>query len=364
MIYQETNPYSSLTAFLEDDGRSIYLYLQSEHNPEWKIRALWIKNRIDAPKERTADDFHSGLAPVLCEHELTDDSNTDEILSEDVHFIWTEEGDGVALFVNEVLFAFLPSWYGIKDILGYSKFAKLDTIVACPLGNSEHGVIADRISASRKFWELKSEKDSWKKIQDLRLSFLESKFGTHLKYWSADGGKFPYIGIAKFKLNDKTFLYSTIGMSAQNMPTVELYHKDYLNYSRAEMIFAIEILEPEKSETWIPHFIGEIIKFPWTMNKWVGHGHRIIMTRKDPDALHLAFNSAILRNLNLEQDVNIPKMKGLITESNQEIQFLAIIPISDEEGYLIEQEGSKSFFDLAKEKNIYYIHHSEREGLI
>jgi hypothetical protein len=364
MIYQETNPYSSLTGFLEDDGRTVYLYLQSEHNPDQKIRALWIKNRIEAPDTRTNEDFQSGLAPMLCKNELSEDSETSEILELDVHFIWTEEGDGVAVFIKEVLFAFLPPWYGIKNSTGYSKYAKADTIVASPLGNSDHGVISDRILASRKFWEYRAEKNSWKEIQSLRLNFLESKFGKHLKYWSADGGKFPYIGIAKFELNEKTFIYSTIGMSAQNMPTVELYHKNYLDYSRVEMIFAIEKLEPEKSETWVPHFFGEIIKFPWTMNKWVGHGHRIILTRKDPDALYLAFNSAILRNLNSETRKDIPNLKGLISESEQEIQFLAIIPISDEEGFYIEQEGSKSFFELAEEKNIFFVHHSERESFI
>ena len=32
VIYQEANPYGSLTAYLEDDGRTVYLYLQSEQN--------------------------------------------------------------------------------------------------------------------------------------------------------------------------------------------------------------------------------------------------------------------------------------------------------------------------------------------
>lgn len=364
ILYQETNPYASLTAFLEDDGRTVYLYLQSEFNPEWKIRALWVRNRIEAPTSRSDEDYKSGLAPILCKEELTSDSDISEIKKEDVHFIWTEEGDGLALFIKEELHAFLPTWSGLKSIAGYSKFASIETPVASPLGNSKHGIIAEKISASEKFWEFRAEKDSWKKIQSTRLDFLESKFGKHTKYWSADGGKFPLLGIAQFQYDANTILYSTIGMSAQSMPTVELYHKEPEKFSRVELIFAIKKLIPEKSETWIPHLFGEVVKFPWGMVKWLGHGHRISMTRKDPDSLYLQFNSAILRNLNLESDSTFPDLKGLKTENGGEVQFLSILPISDEEGFYIESEGASSFFTLAKEKNIFWIHDSEREGFI
>jgi hypothetical protein len=366
MIYQETNPYASLTAYLEDDGRTVYLYLQSEFNPEWKIRALWIKNRIEAPTSRSKEDFSSGKAPILCKDELTSDSNTDEIHSEDVHFIWTEEGDGVALFIKEELFAFLPPWSGINSILGYSKFARIDTIVANPLGSSSHGILAERVEASRKFWEHRAHHTTWKNIQSKRLDFLESKLGKHTKYWSADGGKFPLVGIAKFEPVEfpDTVVYSTIGMSAQNMPTVELYHKDYENYARVEIIFAIKKLEPDKSETWIPHFYGELIRFPWGMVKWLGHGHTISITRKDPDSLYLNFNSAVLKNLNHSDKKNHPDLTGLLSESNSEIQFLAILPVSDEEAYWIHSEGSQKFFGQAEIKNIYWVHESERESIL
>ncbi len=372
IIYQEANPYGSLTAYLEDDSRTVYLYLQSEQNPEWKIRALWIRNRVLAPDTRDPADFTNGLAPILLANEISTNAETSEILPEDVHFIWTEEGDGVAVFIKEELHAFLPSWSGIKGLSGYSKFARVETITAHPLGDSNHGVIADIVDRSRKFWEFRAEKDSWKKIQSSRLEFLENNLGAHTKYWSADGGKFPYIGIAKFespKFPDVIF-YSTIGLSAQNMPTVDLFHKDYLDYARIELVIAVRSLPADKSETWVPHFLGEIVKFPWNMIKWLGVGHTISMNRRDPDALYLNFTSAILlkelsavnhTDIKLE---HIPNLNGFVTESKQPVHFLFIQPITDEEAYYMRSEGSKALLDLIAQKGIGWVHNSEREGLL
>lgn len=372
IIYQEANPYGSLTAYLEDDSRTVYLYLQSEQNPEWKIRALWIRNRVLAPDTRDPADFTNGLAPILLANEISTNAETSEILPEDVHFIWTEEGDGVAVFIKEELHAFLPSWSGIKGLSGYSKFARVETITAHPLGDSNHGVIADIVDRSRKFWEFRAEKDSWKKIQSSRLEFLENNLGAHTKYWSADGGKFPYIGIAKFespKFPDVIF-YSTIGLSAQNMPTVDLFHKDYLDYARIELVIAVRSMPADKSETWVPHFLGEIVKFPWNMIKWLGVGHTISMNRRDPDALYLNFTSAILlkelsavnhADIKLE---HIPNLNGFVTESKQPVHFLFIQPITDEEAYYMRSEGSKALLDLIAQKGIGWVHNSEREGLL
>lgn len=51
VIYQEANPYGTFTAYLEDDGRTVYLYLQAEQNPEFGIRSVWVCNRTEAPEK-------------------------------------------------------------------------------------------------------------------------------------------------------------------------------------------------------------------------------------------------------------------------------------------------------------------------
>ncbi len=360
IIYQETNPYSSVTAFLESDNRTIYLYMHSEFNHDWGIKSVWIRNLVKAPDIRNPEDFKNGLAPLLIKSETYHPEPQQTFQPEEIHFIWTEEGDGVALFVKEELYAFIPAYSGIKGFHGYSKEAKIESITAHPLGDSLNGPIAGKILASRNFWEFRAKKDSWKIIQELRLKFLENKFGNHLQYWSADGGKFPQLAIVKFlpKEYENIILYSTIGMSAQNMPQVELYHKDYEYFSRAEIVLANKISNPEDSNDWIVHLLGDLIKFPWNMVKWFGHGHTIEMSRKDPNSHHLNFTTLLFINPNIFNFISKnPDLTGLISENNKRINFLFAIPITEEEALIVREKGIQSI-----EKNVNWYHDHERES--
>ncbi|MCB1176776.1 MAG: suppressor of fused domain protein [Leptospiraceae bacterium] len=366
IIYQETNPYGSMTAFLEDDGRTIYLYLQSEEDPEKPIRTVWVKNRIPGPESRNPQDLKDGLAPVLCKDEV-DQNDYDSFHPEDIHFIWLEEGDGLGLFYRDELVAFLPPWSGVKGFHGYSKFAKLESITAFPLGNSDNGVIAERIEKSRKYWEFRSDISSWKEIQKLRLDYLEKHLGPHQKYWSADGGKFPQLAIVKFTpdFSPNIVFYSTIGMSAQNMPSVELFHRDYLDYSRVELIFAHKISDQDNTETWVPHVIGEIIKFPWMMDKWFGEGHNITLSRRDPDALYLNFTNLLISSqLPSYNGISLPCKEELISENGKKINFLYLLPITEEEVFLMKQEGASSLLNLIEKSGEGWAHNSERQSFL
>lgn len=366
ILYQETNPYGSMTAYLEDDGRTIYLYLQSQHNPESDMKAVWVQNRIPAPESRTSEALRDGLAPVLCAGEV-DQPSLEPPHPENLHFIWTEEGDGVALFHQDELIAFLPPWSGINGLHGYSKFCTQEAITAYPLGDSNHGVLAERIASSRSFWEFRSEKDSWKQVQERRLTYLEDRLGKHQKYWSADGGKFPPLAIVKFQPEDYlgTLIYSTLGMSAQNMPSVELYHKNYLDFSRIELVMGIRTPDAgETADTWVPHAIGEIIKFPWMMGKWLGEGHSITMPRRDPDSA-LGFSHFFLSgDFPQEGEWVQPLRDTLLAETGQQIKFLFLLPITEEEVYYVRSEGAKKFLALISEKGKGWLHDSERESFL
>lgn len=371
VLYQEANPYGSFTAFLEDDGRTIYLYLQSHNNPEWKMKSLWIRNLIDAPKERNPDDFQTGLAPILIESEVYHAKAMPSLTEEEIHFIWAEEGDAVALFVGDELYAYLPPWSGIKGIQGYAKEAKENAITASPLGDSDHGVIAERVKLSRKFWEAATEKDHWKKVQSLRLGFLEEKLGKHYQYWSADGGTYPSLGIASFYPKDFPGIkvFSTIGMSAQNQPSVELYHKQFEDFARIELVLAVKLNpnEEDHTEQWVQHALGEMIKFPWNTGIWFGHSHTIQNPRKDPDQLYLDFNWFVFNNITEELDSgmnqDVPQLHGLISENGKRVNFLILTPISTEERICFMREGSHKFWETWRKEGFTFYHDSERRML-
>ncbi|MDX1958241.1 MAG: suppressor of fused domain protein [Leptospiraceae bacterium] len=370
LIYQETNPYGSLVAFLEDDGRTVYLYLQSIHNPEMKMRSVWVKNRIPAPISRSESDLRNGLAPILCQEELTLDSEIDEILEKDLYLIWTEDGNGVGIFVKEVLLAFLPSYSGIKDFHGYSRYAKVETLTTHPLGTGEVSAIHNLMNESKRFWEIRAEKNTWKTIQSKLLSLYESKLGKHTMYWSADGGKFPHLAIAKFEPESMNGIqvYVTLGMSAQNMPSVDLYYKDFEKYSRIEMIMAVNS-EDHKADQWVPHAIGEIIKFPWVMCKWFGEGHTMTLPRKDPDAVLVDFThiffTASPGETSLQDKLFSPPFLGEENSfDDKTFKLLYLIPISEEETHILKTHGSNELKEMIHSSGNGWIHFSERQSYL
>ncbi|MDV6234197.1 suppressor of fused domain protein [Leptospira ellisii] len=367
-LYQEANPYGTFTAYLEDDGRTVYLYLQGEQNPEYGIKSVWICNRVAAPEKRNREDLGDGSAPILIQSEVNDPKPHPPMEEKDIYFIWTEEGDGVALFYKETLCAFLPPWSGVDGFHGYSINAKIDALTAYPLGNSEFGTIPDRVQASRDYWETRSQKGAWKEIQEKRLHFLESKLGKHDKYWSADGGKYPQLGIVRFRSEKfpDLLIYSTIGMSAQNMPCVELFHKNYEDYARIELVLSVKIGSEglERSESWVPHLIGELIRFPWNMAKWLGHGHTISMTRKDPEALYLDFASVLFRDLSSFSAATAPDLSGLISENGKQVRFLTLLPLSEEEKEYAQKDGIQSFNQSWDRKGLPWYHDAERQSLV
>nr|PJZ93272.1 hypothetical protein CH379_08660 [Leptospira ellisii] len=274
----------------------------------------------------------------------------------------------VALFYKETLCAFLPPWSGVDGFHGYSINAKIDALTAYPLGNSEFGTIPDRVQASRDYWETRSQKGAWKEIQEKRLHFLESKLGKHDKYWSADGGKYPQLGIVRFRSEKfpDLLIYSTIGMSAQNMPCVELFHKNYEDYARIELVLSVKIGSEglERSESWVPHLIGELIRFPWNMAKWLGHGHTISMTRKDPEALYLDFASVLFRDLSSFSAATAPDLSGLISENGKQVRFLTLLPLSEEEKEYAQKDGIQSFNQSWDRKGLPWYHDAERQSLV
>jgi hypothetical protein len=370
-LYQETNPYGSFTAYLEEDERTTYLYLQCENNPEWGIKSLWIRNHIEAPASRNPNDFHEGLAPILVQSEVANIEGMPSIQADEIHFIWTEEGDGVFLFLGDDMEAFLPAWSGLQNLHGYAIGAKEDSITASPLGDPKNGAIYDRMILSRKYWEDRSHTNSWNQIQKHRMDYLESIFGKHNKYWSADGGKYPQLGIASFQSDHfpNLKIFSTIGMSAQNQPSIELYHKSYNKFSRIELILFFQIPEhSDRSEEWIQHLLGEMIKFPWNTGNWFGHGHTLGMNRRDPDQLYLNFSACMLRNLSHPSEYplpsNHPKLDSLLSENGEPVNFLALIPITDEEKLICHTDGSKKIIDALDQKNLFWIHNPERESLL
>ncbi|EMG08110.1 hypothetical protein LEP1GSC151_3993 [Leptospira interrogans serovar Grippotyphosa str. LT2186] len=101
VIYQEANPYGTFTAYLEDDGRTVYLYLQAEQNPEFGIRSVWVCNRTEAPEKRSIEDLSNGLAPILLRTEVNESKPHPALEEKDIYLFGRKKGTESLFFTKK-----------------------------------------------------------------------------------------------------------------------------------------------------------------------------------------------------------------------------------------------------------------------
>jgi hypothetical protein len=59
------NPYETLAAVVEDDGRTVYLYLYSVQDQERRFQPVWVANRLPAAEKPDQAAMREGIAPLM-----------------------------------------------------------------------------------------------------------------------------------------------------------------------------------------------------------------------------------------------------------------------------------------------------------
>ena len=65
ILLEETNPYGSRVASLEEDGRTLYLYMSPPESLPGATRACWVRNLIPAPATSDVTAMQAGQAPMV-----------------------------------------------------------------------------------------------------------------------------------------------------------------------------------------------------------------------------------------------------------------------------------------------------------
>lgn len=148
VLLEEWSPICDIQAFVEDNGETVYLPLESvAHAPE-------------------------GIR--LDENALS--------------IIWFEEGDGAALYENERMLAVIPGWSG-QDFSGYSIHARGMGPFAWEL-ESALPVLEERLKRCRTYWAI-MESDYFGEMQQAQLVAMEAFFGPRRQYFAIDKDSFP-----------------------------------------------------------------------------------------------------------------------------------------------------------------------------
>ena len=340
VVLEGTNPYNTMQAVVEDDGRALYLYVVPIKNPNGML-AVWVANRATAPVGPDVKAMQMGNAPMMEAKNCRGGSAPPSIDTKGLSLVWFEEGDGVALYEGSRMLAVVPGWASGDGCPGYSIFAALEAPLAWPLADEALVNLGRRVQKARDYWQRRHEEGSWTGIQQAGLQFLEERLGTHVRYWAADGGNWPPLAVCLFRPSKHPgiAIYASIGMGAQAMPGVEMVTDNPERFRRVELAIATR-----KEEDWAPLLLRSIMEVPWKNRTWIGDGHTLLYTTGNSDAVLLTGDPPH------GPTAPTPDLSGCVDASGEPVTYLWALCISNAERAKAAASGSgKLLKDLARQ---------------
>jgi len=343
ILKEEVGPNGNIRALVEDDGRSVHLYLEgtSEDHP-FGVRSCWVRNLRAAPTLIEAERMQAGLAPMLPARNCVDPEAGRPLRAEDLEFLWFESGDGVALLEKGDVLAVIPPWSGKAGFAGYARDCALSSPLCDPLGSPQHDHdgIFTRLARAAAFWE-SWDHNPWPAIQQGLMRAMEEALGPHTKYYSTDPQHWPPRSLTRFDRDDH-LVAITGGMSLRPQPRAT-------GPSRIELGFA---WEPRSSDPTplLSYLSGQAI-LPWERYTFLDEGHAIGFSAAGQAEVGPAFRSMFL----WERPPGAPRIE-LPPFEGEAVRLLWMVPITESEVDLLRREGPDALRERLVAARVGWIH--------
>lgn len=342
ILKEEVGPNGNIRALVEDDGRSVHLYLEgvSEDHP-FGVRSCWVRNRRAAPALIEAERMQAGLAPMLPARNCIDPEAGPPLREDDLEFLWFESGDGVALLEKGEVLAVIPPWSGKEGFAGYARDCALASPLCDPLGAPEHdhhGIFA-RLARAASFWE-SWDHNPWPGIQEGMMRALEAVLGPHAKYFSTDPERWPPRSLTLFEREGRRVAV-TGGMSLRPQPRASAP-------SRIELGLA---WEPRSEDpTRLLSYLSSQALLPWERYLHLDEGHGIAFSGAGEE-IGPAFRAMFL----WEDPPGAPKLE-LPPFEGEPVRLLWMVPITESELDFLRREGAHALRERLESGGAGWIH--------
>jgi Suppressor of fused protein (SUFU) len=351
-----TSPYGSRRLVIETDGTVSAAYLRNTRDAA--VGAVWVANHAPAPAASDQTRLNRGQVPMLPASHVRHPKGRPPLQGDALEVVWFEEGDGVAVLEEgEPLFV-IPGWSAISGgIPGYARDVKGQSPFAFPLDDEDFG---PRIDRARHHWKMCDADGSWAGFQQSVLGHLLQRLGPGGHYWHDVGRQLPggsdrvapVVGVTERPVSgDREFtILSTVGMSRQRMPTVELYEDDVTPYSRIE--FAVATTLPSQKAGSIFPWLAQ---YPWRVVTWFAAGD-VVKWYHDAQTFPLGTGMAPWEGVLLLDDPSrlagpvAPGLTGLSVEGDP-VRWLWLVPITGEEYRYAKNEGSDALIRRLGKQN-------------
>lgn len=337
MILSElTNWQENRTAVLEQSNDCVYLY-SHPHQEDQDLRTLWVVNtkEKDTSDNSIVSDMKNGEQPYMpLKYCSTSGLITDFHNENDWRLQWGLDQNSIAVYFRNALFAVMPEWSGFKGFCGYSIGANTETEIAWPLLPDNEQV--SRFARETEFLDSWND-DTWPQFQSNILSVYNHFMSENDRYFSADGGKWPPLGLSYRCFDDRHF-WATVGMSILPMPVFGMGYDDPEKYRRVELA----ILVDSKSDTMpLGSYLSAQEKYPWYHGTHFDHGHTIPCQQLGEVGSNMSYM------LIVEKASCLPSIDTSILKE-RDSRLLFMLPIYESEREFAEKHGSTELLEKFK----------------
>ncbi len=313
------NWHESRTAVLEHSNDSIYLY-NHPHGESQPVKTLWVANTKKRLLSRSTimSDMQKSQQPYLpkefcSEHAYIKDYKN----SEDWELQWGLDQNSVCVFYKGDIVAIMPEWSGSNDFYGYSKGAKKENLVAWSLTDENEQI--SRFKNEKSFLESWSD-EKWTTHQENIFTSYDDFTTEESRYFSADGGTWPPLGIHLHQADDVAFLAS-VGMSILPMPLLGMNHENLDDQRQIELAILTDGTQDAMPLT---SYLSSQALYPWIQGTHFDHGHTL------PCKELAEMNSDMSFMLLVEKASFLPSI-GMPSFEGRNVRLLYMIPIHKSE---------------------------------
>lgn len=329
VLLEAESPLCPLMAIVEQDNHTAYLYLTGGENSPFGMRSCWIRNLQPAPDQPDSKLMKKGFPPMMPKKNCAFPEGQAPLVTEDLSFVWFEEGDAVALFEKDQILAIIPGWSGVQGFDGYARDCVGQGDFAWE--TTPENALHQRVTTAARQWQSwEAEADPFQVKKPILLALYEEHLGKMEQYFAIDLEAGLPKGMYRRKGEQYT-VWATVGMGLSPQPKVEQYTEEPANLHRIELGMMLDAGLDDEPLTQIGYWINGISDLPWDSIHWLGDGHTVNFQGFPGDRFPYVL---LTHQLSVFPQLPLPEYRG------SKVNFLWLIPITESERQFAMEQGS------------------------
>jgi hypothetical protein len=249
---------------------------------------------------------------------------------------WGLDQNSIAVYFKGKIIAIMPEWSGVNGFDGYSLGVSTETPLAWELTNDN--IQINRFLKEKKFLDSWSE-ERWLTHQESILEKYAFFFSGKTKYFAADGGKWPPLGI-HYCNTGKVELMATVGMSQLPMPVFGMPYEEPKEFRRIELALLCRPLSDFKP---LAQYLSAQATYPWYFGSHFDHGHTIPCEQLKEIGSRASF-AAIINDASFLPNITMPSFEG------DSVRLLYMLPIHESEQRYAEENSTQELIKRIESK--------------